>query len=61
MNILILNAAVFETDHKLTDDNLETMFQVNYLSQFYLTRILLENLLKSQDSRIVLVSCESHR
>ena len=33
--MLYLNAAIFEKDHILTKDNIEMMFQVNYLAQFY--------------------------
>lgn len=61
INILILNAATFETDYKCTQDNLEMMYQVNYLSQFYLTRLLIANLREAKDARIIAIGCESHR
>lgn len=60
MNILILNAAVTGLPYSLTIDGLETTFQVNYLSQFYMIR-LLENKLINSKTRIVFVSSESHR
>jgi WW domain-containing oxidoreductase len=59
--MLFLNAAIFEPNHTLTDNGLEIMFQVNYLSQFYLTRLLLDNLINTPQSRIIVISCESHR
>jgi NAD(P)-dependent dehydrogenase (short-subunit alcohol dehydrogenase family) len=49
----------------MTENELEIMFQVNYLSQFYLARLLMKTLLLDGDgsesiSRIVVISCESH-
>ena len=59
--MLFLNAAIFEPNYTLTDNGLELMFQVNYLAQFYLTRLLLDNLMNTPQSRVVIISCESHR
>lgn len=59
LDILILNAGVFGLPYCRTTDGFETTFQVNHLSQFYLT-LLLKPLLKS-GSRVVIVSSESHR
>lgn len=59
--MLYLNAAIFEKDHILTKDNIEMMFQVNYLAQFYLTRLLMPCLLVVKFSRIIILGCESHR
>lgn len=57
--MLILNAGVFGLPYCRTADGFETTFQVNHLSQMYLT-LLLKPLLKS-GSRVVVVSSESHR
>jgi NAD(P)-dependent dehydrogenase (short-subunit alcohol dehydrogenase family) len=59
--MLFLNAAVFENDYKCSQDNIELMFQVNYLAHFYLSRLLFENLRNSEESRIIIIGCESHR
>ena len=59
--MLYLNAAVLETEYALSKDNIEIMFQVNYLSQFYLARLLISSLLLTKNSRIIVMSCESHR
>ena len=59
--MLFLNAAILEMNWNQTEDHLETMFQVNYLSQFYLARLLMKNLMSSPNSRIVVLSSESHR
>lgn len=59
--MLFLNAAIFEPNYTLTDNEIELMFQVNYLAQFYLTRLLLDVLLSTTKARIIVMSCESHR
>ncbi|GJQ66033.1 Wwox [Trypoxylus dichotomus] len=59
IDMLILNAGVFGLSFTKTEDDYETTFQVNYLSQFLLT-LLLKPLL-TVGSRVVFVSSESHR
>lgn len=56
---IILNAGVFALPHTLTEDGLETIFQVCHLSHFYITNELSEIL--NHESRVVVVSSESHR
>lgn len=57
--MLILNAGVFGLSYSKTVDGYETTFQVNHLSQFYLTMLL--HPLLTDGSRVVIVSSESHR
>ena len=59
--MLICNAAVFGIKWQLTEDGLEKTFQVNYLSHFYLVNQLQDVLIRSSPSRVILLSCESHR
>ncbi|XP_018352611.1 PREDICTED: WW domain-containing oxidoreductase-like isoform X1 [Trachymyrmex septentrionalis] len=61
LDILILNAGVFGQPYQLTKDGYETTFQVNHLSQFYLTLLLKQTIQSSNNPRIVVVSSESHR
>ncbi|XP_067216413.1 WW domain-containing oxidoreductase isoform X2 [Linepithema humile] len=61
LHILILNAGVFGAPFQLTKDNYETTFQVNHLSQFYLTLLLKDTIQSSNNPRVVIVSSESHR
>lgn len=61
IHMLYLNAAIFERDHKLSKDNIELMFQVNFLAQFYLTRLLMPILKATKNARVVVIACESHR
>ncbi|KAK5637960.1 hypothetical protein RI129_012255 [Pyrocoelia pectoralis] len=59
LDMLILNAGVFGLPFTKTVDGYETMFQVNHLAQFHLTNLLLPLLVN--ESRIVILSSESHR
>lgn len=61
LHILILNAGVFGLPYQLTKDGYETTFQVNHLSQFYLTLLLEHTIQSTSNPRIVIVSSESHR
>ncbi|XP_044595631.1 WW domain-containing oxidoreductase isoform X2 [Cotesia glomerata] len=61
LDILILNAGIFAHPYSLTEDGYEQTFQVNYLSQYYLTVLLEDHLKISTDSRVVVVASESHR
>lgn len=60
LDILILNAAVNELPYTLTENGIETTFQVNHLGHFYMVRLLEKKLIQSS-TRIVFVSSESHR
>ncbi|XP_049869142.1 WW domain-containing oxidoreductase-like isoform X2 [Pectinophora gossypiella] len=59
IDIVILNAAIFGIPWTLTEDGLETIFQVNYLSQLFLLLNIEE--IFSPDIRVVFMSSESHR
>ncbi|XP_019391464.1 PREDICTED: WW domain-containing oxidoreductase isoform X2 [Crocodylus porosus] len=61
LHILICNAAVFALPWSLTEDDLESTFQVNYLGNFYLVQLLQDVLCRSSPARVVMVSSESHR
>ncbi|KAI1235558.1 WW domain-containing oxidoreductase, partial [Lamprotornis superbus] len=61
LHILICNAAVFGVPWSLTEDGLESTFQVNHLGHFYLVQLLEDVLRQSSPARVVVVSSESHR
>lgn len=65
LNLLICNAGVMATPKGLTKDGYETQFATNYLSHFLLFQLLKPALLASStpeyNSRVVMVSSESHR
>ncbi len=60
LHVLVNNAGVVRLRHTQTADGLETTFQVNYLSHFLLTNLLLDLLKKSAPSRVVNVSSAAH-
>ncbi|CAL4150922.1 unnamed protein product, partial [Meganyctiphanes norvegica] len=61
LHMLILNAGVFGLPYTITNDGLEAIFQINYLSHFYLAHLLQPVLETSAPSRIIFLSSESHR
>lgn len=61
LDVLINNAGIFMPQRMMTEDGYETTFQVNYLSQFYLTHLLLGELKKSQQGRIINLTSSVYR
>jgi len=60
LHVLVNNAGLILGRRRVTGDALETTFEVNYLSQFLLTNLLLGVLKASAPSRIVNVSSGAH-
>src|SRR3989449_11651040 len=60
LDALVNNAGVYMSRREVTADGLERTFEVNYLSGFLLTQLLLELLKKSAPSRVVNVSSSAH-
>ncbi len=60
LHVLVNNVGVAKLTRSVTTDGLETTFEVDYLSQFLLTNLLLGVLKKSAPSRVVMVSSVSH-
>ena len=60
LHVLVNNAGIAKLTRSVTPDGFETTLQVDYLSQFLLTNLLLDVLKKSAPSRIVFVSSVSH-
>jgi retinol dehydrogenase 12 len=56
LDVLINNAGIFVPTRKVTEDGLEATYQVNYLSAFLLTHLLLDELKKSEQGRIINLS-----
>lgn len=61
IDIIILNAGVYMTKRHITDEGLEQVFAVNYLSGFILIHGLQKKLKKQEACRIIFVSSEGHR
>jgi NAD(P)-dependent dehydrogenase (short-subunit alcohol dehydrogenase family) len=58
---LICNAGLGVGVFNLTKDGIDSHMQVNHISQFHLSRVLLPLLQKTPNSRLVLQSSELHR
>ena len=61
LNVLILNAGVFNWKYAQTVDGLEQVIGVNHIGHVYLTQLLLPTLIDNPPSRIVIVSAGLHK
>lgn len=61
IDVLIHNVGVYVTKKTCTVDNLEMVFQTNYLSTFILNYYLREKFLNQKYGRIIFVNSEAHR
>lgn len=61
LDVLINNAGILMPRRVLTEDGYETTFQVNYLSQFYLTHLLLDTLTNGPQGRVINLSSSVYR
>jgi len=61
IDVLIHNAGVYVTKKRFTADNLEIVFQTNYLSSFILNHYVKEKLKNQNNGRIIFVNSEAHR
>jgi retinol dehydrogenase 12 len=60
LDVLINNAGIFAGERQLTADGFEASYQVNYLSQFYLTHLMLDALKAAKQGRIINLSSSVH-
>ncbi len=61
IDVLINNVGLHRTHRTLTEDGIETVFCVNHLAPFLLTRLLLDRLRAGAPSRIIQVNSQGHR
>jgi retinol dehydrogenase-13 len=61
IDVLIHNAGVYITKKTFTTDNLEMVFQTNYLSAFILNYYIKEKFIQQKNGRILFVNSEAHR
>jgi NAD(P)-dependent dehydrogenase (short-subunit alcohol dehydrogenase family) len=61
IDVLINCAGMYSTKATYTKEGFETVFCVNHLSSFLLTKLLLERLKENAPSRILQINSEGHR
>lgn len=61
IDVLIHNAGVYYTNRTFTENNLEIVFQTNYLSSFILNYYLKDKFIAQKSGRIIFVNSEAHR
>ena len=61
IHVLVNNAGLHSTVRTLTPDGYETVFAVNHLASFLLTRMLLDRMKASAPARIIQVNSQGHR
>jgi retinol dehydrogenase-13 len=61
IDVFIHNAGVYSTKKIITEDNIELVFQVDYLGSFILNYILKDKLKAQGSTRIIFVNSEGHR
>ncbi|GBP32370.1 hypothetical protein EVAR_25625_1 [Eumeta japonica] len=60
IHVLVNNAAVMVQERSLTKDGFELDLGVNHMGHFLLTSLLLDMLKKTEDSRIIILSCPAY-
>ena len=61
LDLLVNNAAIFNTYRTMTPDGHEMTFAVNHLAHFILTNALLDLLRAAAPSRVVILASEAHQ
>ena len=61
IDALVNNAGIHRTHRTLTEAGFETVFCVNHLAAFLLTRLLLDRIIASAPAQILYVNSEGHR
>ncbi len=61
LHVLVNNAGIYTAQRTLTEDGFERTWEVDYLSHFLLTNLLLDALRRGAPSRVINVSSDGHR
>ena len=61
LHVLINNAGLFLSEHRISRDNYEATFATNHLGHFLLTGLLYEPLRNAGTARVIHVSSDAHR
>jgi len=61
IDVLIHNVGMYVTKRTITEDNMEQIFQTNYLSTFIINHYLKDKFIEQDSGRIIFVNSEGHR
>ncbi len=61
LHVLVNNAGIYTSKRTLTSDGFERTWEVDYLSHFLLTNLLMEPLRRAAPSRVINVSSNGHQ
>jgi NAD(P)-dependent dehydrogenase (short-subunit alcohol dehydrogenase family) len=61
LDVLVNNAGLAAQSRELTEDGYEQVFAVNHLAPYLLTRLLLDRLVASAPSRVVVVASDAYK
>jgi len=61
IHVLVNNAGLILSEHRMTEDGIETTFAVNHLAPFLLTNLLIGRLENSAPARVVTVASDAHQ
>ena len=61
IDVIIHNAGIYAKKRTLTEDNIEQVFQINYLSTFIINYYIKDKFIKQNSGRIIFVNSEGHR
>lgn len=61
IDVLILNAGAYKITRRKTELGFDNVFQINFISQYYLVKKLLKNLKQSNNPKVVAVGSIAHK
>lgn len=61
LHVLVNNAGIYTSKRTVTEDGFERTWEVDYLSHFLLTNLLMDQLRAAAPSRVINVSSDGHR
>lgn len=60
IDILILNSAIYNVSRKTSNAGFDNVFQVNFVSAYYIAKQMIPTLRKIKDSKLVIISSIAH-
>jgi len=61
LHIFVANAGVILGERTMTEDGFESQWGTNHLGHFYMVNLLMDKLIESQPSRVVVVSSDAYK